>query len=52
MVFPGSPYDNRNSGSNKLIQHGANIVLDTCDILECLEQVYELNDNELIKKPM
>lgn len=38
MVFPGSPYDDRSSGSNKLIQQGANMVLDTRDILECLEQ--------------
>lgn len=45
MVFPGSPYDDRSSGSNKLIQQGANMVLDTRDILECLEQAYELNDN-------
>lgn len=50
MVFPGSPYDDRSSGSNKLIQQGANMVLDTRDILECLEQAYELNDNRFNKE--
>lgn len=50
MVFPGSPYDDRSSGSNKLIQQGANMVLDTRDILECLEQAYELNDNKFDKE--
>ena len=45
MVFPGSPYDDRSSGSNKLIQQGANMVLDARDILECLEQTYEFNDH-------
>lgn len=50
MVFPGSPYDDRSSGSNKLIQQGANMVLDTRDILECLEQTYELNDNKVYGK--
>ena len=37
MVFPGSPYDERCSGSNKLLQDGATMVIDTKDIIECVE---------------
>lgn len=48
MVFPGSPYDERCLGSNKLLQQGANLVLDTKDIIENLEQFTvstNFNDN-------
>lgn len=48
MVFPGSPYDERCLGSNKLLQQGASLVLDTKDIIENLEQFTvstNLNDN-------
>ena len=48
MVFPGSPYDERCFGSNKLLQQGANLVLDSKDIIENLEQFTvnnSLNDN-------
>ena len=48
MVFPGSPYDERCLGSNKLLQQGASLVLDTKDIIENLEQftIYNnLSDN-------
>lgn len=37
MVFPGSPYDERCYGSNRLLQEGANLVLNTKDIMECME---------------
>lgn len=43
MVFPGSPYDDRCSGSNKLIQQGANMVVDSRDIIECLEDFCYFN---------
>lgn len=50
MVFPGSPYDERCLGSNKLIQQGASLVLDSKDIIENLEQFSicnNFNDNLL-----
>lgn len=37
MVFPGSPYDEKSVGSNKLLKEGATMVVDTKDIIECLE---------------
>ncbi|MBR2141401.1 MAG: DNA-processing protein DprA [Rickettsiales bacterium] len=37
MVFPGSPYDERCAGSNKLLQDGATMVVDSKDIISCLE---------------
>lgn len=37
MVFPGNPYDDKFAGSNKLLQDGATMVLDTKDIIENLE---------------
>lgn len=48
MVFPGSPYDERCLGSNRLLQQGASLVLDTKDIIENLEQFTvcnKFNDN-------
>lgn len=38
MIFPGNPYDDRFEGSNKLLQDGANMVIDSKDIIENLEQ--------------
>ena len=38
MVFPGSPYDARCFGSNKLLQEGATLVINSKDIIENLEQ--------------
>ena len=46
LVFPGSPYDDGCIGSNKLIQHGATMVIDIRDIVECLEKFMPLNMNE------
>lgn len=43
MVFPGNPYDDRCAGSNKLLQDGANMVINTKDIITCLES-FVLND--------
>ena len=37
MIFPGNPYDDRCEGSNKLLQDGATMVIDTKDIIENLE---------------
>ncbi|MDR1426027.1 MAG: DNA-processing protein DprA [Rickettsiales bacterium] len=37
LVFPGNPYDSHYMGSNKLLQQGATMVLDTRDIIENLE---------------
>ena len=37
MIFPGSPYDDSFAGSNKLLQDGATMVIDTKDIIENLE---------------
>ena len=37
MIFPGSPYDDRCAGSNKLLQDGATMVIDTKDVINCLE---------------
>ncbi len=53
MVFPGSPYDEKSVGSNKLLKDGATMVVDTKDIIECLETFmpqnnsYYLSDNEI-----
>lgn len=37
MIFPGSPYDDRCLGSNRLLQDGAMMVIDTKDVVNCLE---------------
>jgi DNA processing protein len=39
MVFPGNPYDETCFGSNKLLQSGANMVLNARDINEYLEMM-------------
>lgn len=43
MIFPGSPYDDRCLGSNKLLQDGAIMVIDTKDIVGYLEN-FMVND--------
>lgn len=37
MIFPGNPYDSKFEGSNKLLQDGATMVVNTKDIVENLE---------------
>lgn len=49
LVFPGSPYDDSCAGSNRLIQQGATMVIDTRDIIENLETFMPLNLNENIQ---
>lgn len=46
MVFPGSPYDERSAGSNKLLMDGANMVLNSRGILENLETFMPIFDGE------
>lgn len=43
MIFPGSPYDDRCLGSNRLLQDGAMMVIDTKDVVNCLES-FVVND--------
>lgn len=43
MIFPGSPYDDRCLGSNRLLQDGATMVIDTKDVVSCLES-FMVND--------
>ena len=43
MIFPGSPYDDRCLGSNRLLQDGAIMVIDTKDVVNCLES-FVIND--------
>lgn len=49
LVFPGSPYDDGCAGSNRLIQQGATMVVDTRDIIENLETFMPLNLNQNIQ---
>ena len=46
MIFPGNPYDDRFAGSNRLLQDGATMVVDSRDIIENLES-FSYNNNTL-----
>ncbi|USO00612.1 MAG: DNA-protecting protein DprA [Alphaproteobacteria bacterium] len=52
FAIPGCPLDPRSRGTNNLIKHGANLVENTEDILNCLyhnriqESVFEYNFND------
>jgi len=50
MAVPGSPFDPRSEGPNKLIKQGAALITCTSDVMECLPYEIGIKLNELPKK--